>query len=63
MNIKLYMAKLAAGDEEELYLPSTRQIEDDLGINHRYVIEGLQKLVSEKWLEKVAAAQEQCAIW
>ncbi|RCX10443.1 FtsK/SpoIIIE family protein [Anaerobacterium chartisolvens] len=55
-NIKLYVAKLAAGDEEELYLPSTRQIEEDLGINHRYVIEGLQKLVSEKWIEKVGSS-------
>ncbi len=55
-NIKLYVSKLASGDEEELYLPRTRQIEEDLGINHRYVIEGLQKLVSEKWLEKVGSS-------
>jgi DNA segregation ATPase FtsK/SpoIIIE-like protein len=50
--LKQYIAKLALSDVEEVFLPSTRNIEEELGINHRYTIENLKRLAEEGWIMK-----------
>ena len=50
--LKLYIARLALSDDDEVYLPSTRTIEEELRINHRYAIENLKKLADEGWILK-----------
>ncbi|RCX08664.1 regulatory GntR family protein [Anaerobacterium chartisolvens] len=51
--VKKYIIEIASGEEEELYLPNIRQLEELLKINRRYILESLQMLTSEGWLEKV----------
>ena len=40
-------------DDEKVFLPSTRNIEEELGINHRYTIENLKRLADEGWIVKI----------
>ena len=51
--LKQYIAKLALSDDDEVFLPSTRNIEEELGINHRYTIENLKRLAEEGWIVKI----------
>ncbi|PYG86564.1 FtsK/SpoIIIE family protein [Ruminiclostridium sufflavum DSM 19573] len=50
--LKQYIAKMALSDEEEVFLPRTRSMEEELGINHRYTIESLNRLAEEGWIIK-----------
>jgi hypothetical protein len=51
--LKQYIARLALSDDEDVYLPSTRIIEEELGINHRYAIDNLKILAEEGWIIKI----------
>ncbi|WP_313559153.1 DNA translocase FtsK [Ruminiclostridium cellobioparum] len=51
--LRLYIAKMALSEDEEVFLPSTRNIEEELKINHRYAIENLKRLSDEGWIIKI----------
>jgi len=50
--VRNFVAQLAASDEEDIFLPSLREIARKLNINVRYVQESIKRLIEEGWLKK-----------